>query len=52
MDGLGGRFPDGSRRKAVDKAAALRDLDELLLLGAERLTLPSRRQRWAVFRSH
>ena len=40
------RFPDGSRRKVerVDKAAAQRDLDELVSLRAQSLEPPTRQQ--------
>ena len=43
------RFPDGARRKVerVDKAAAQRDLDELLSLRAQALEPPPRRQQAA-----
>jgi integrase len=45
------RFPDGSRRKVerVDKAAAQRDLDDLLGLRAQALEAPPRRERAASF---
>ena len=45
------RFPDGSRRKVerADKAAAQRDLDELLALRAQSLDPGPRRQRAATF---
>ena len=45
------RFPDGARRKVerVDKAAAQRDLDELLALRAQALEPPPRRQQAASF---
>ncbi|MGH9010340.1 MAG: hypothetical protein ACRDYF_10910, partial [Acidimicrobiia bacterium] len=45
------RFPDGSRRKVerVDKAAAQRDLDELLALRAQSLDPGPRRERLASF---
>lgn len=45
------RFPDGSRRKVerVDKAAAQRDLDELLALRAQSLDPGPRRTRMATF---
>src|SRR5256886_1223022 len=45
------RFPDGARRKVerVDKAAAQRDLDQLLSLRAQALEPPPRRERAASF---
>ena len=45
------RFPDGSRRKVerVDKAAAQRDLDELLALRAQSLDPGPRRTKLATF---
>lgn len=45
------RFPDGSRRKVerVDKAAAQRDLDELLTLRAQSLDPGPRREKLASF---
>ena len=45
------RFPDGSRRKVerVDKAAAQRDLDELIALRAQSLDPAPRRERLASF---
>lgn len=45
------RFPDGTRRKVerVDKAAAQRDLDELLALRAQSLDPGPRRSRQATF---
>ncbi|MDQ1501190.1 MAG: hypothetical protein QOI86_4530 [Actinomycetota bacterium] len=44
-------FPDGARRKVerVEKAAAQRDLDELLSLRAQALEPPARRQQAASF---
>src|SRR5580765_3428344 len=45
------RFPDGSRRKVerVDKAAAQRDLDELVALRAQDLAPEPRGQKLATF---
>src|SRR2546423_14813811 len=45
------RFPDGSRRKVerVDKAAAQRDLDELVALRAQSLDPVPRRERLVSF---